>query len=1024
MRNRDVNHRSIHKKGLNYRNNRGRALACLAAVLIAALAADIPLTTLAATEYTYDEYRSGSVYTAPESEDAYTVIEISTEEGLWELASNCVYDAWSRDKYVKLTGDIALSDHMNICIPSFGGIFDGGGFRITNLYLDEAGSSVGLFRYIQESGIVRNLNVEGKVVPLGSQDQVGGIAGVNFGQIINVSFSGQVSGDSEVGGIAGVNGKNGQIRRCSAGAAVIGNHSTGGIAGNNHGVLNNCSNTGDINTQSTEVSYDLEDITMENFEDINSTSNVSAHTDTGGVAGISDGKIYFCTNEGTVGYSHVGYNIGGIAGRLHQGYIQNCTNSGQVYGRKDVAGIAGQMEPFLQVEYLEDTVGKISTQTDVFLNMLEKSQRDLSNYVDNAADMSRNLTNSLRNATDSGSDALNSTNDALYLYNQELGNIADSGKEMIDSVRNPSGDSESGSDITIGDTDIKLPDVDSEAYKAALGKFGEDVANSAGNAVEQAGELSGDVKDSLSSMNSNMGSAQDYLDDLINTLDNANTTVNSDVSALVNQAKYLRSLIGDLRTDLFEYEGFSVEDTSDEEASTQSQEAGYDPELGEVLYDTSSFQQGKITLCVNKGEVEADTNVGGIVGQVATEYDMDPEEDVTLTGEESFNIEQTIKAVIRDSKNYADITAKKDFVGGIVGKADFGAAISCESYGDVESTSGNYVGGIAGSSSYSVRSCYSMGMLTGKSYVGGVTGIGCDIFYSYAYNDFDTSGEYVGSIAGQVKDEGTLYGNYYVEGRPGGVDGIGYEMGAVPMPYEEFSSIENIPEDFRVFTVVFKADDEVLGEIEASYGSRIDISDLPDIPEKEGYYGVWPEEELAHVTGHMVVEAEYDKWITALKSADTDENGRARLLVEGEFLPEYRLKAEISEEIGGDISFDIVDAETGESVYSEPVEVRILCEEPDEMESYIKNGDGTYTKAEASVMGSYLVFEMDRPGTFRLAREVNYGLIIKAVAAVCVIAFAVLLLLILKRVKKRRAKRNERKVIEQAEVITDDAEQD
>lgn len=1004
-----------------------RALICITVALSTALTVGSPLTTLAAaTEYTYDDYRSGSGYTALENEDEYTVIEISGENELRELADNCVYDAWSRDKYVKLTGDIALLDDSNISIPSFGGIFDGNGFRITNLYIDDTGSAVGLFRYVQESGIIRNLNVEGSVTPGGSQDQVGGIVGANFGQIINVSFSGQVSGDSEVGGIAGVNGKSGQIRRCASGAAVVGNHSTGGIVGNNHGILNNCSNTGDINIHSTEVSYDLEDITMENFEDINSTSNVSAHTDTGGVAGISDGKIYFCTNEGTVGYSHVGYNVGGIVGRLHQGYIQNCTNSGQVYGRKDVAGIAGQMEPFLQVEYMEDTIGKIGTQTDVFLNMLEKSQRDLSNYVDNAADLSRNLTDSLKGATDSGSDALSSTNDALYLYNQELGNIADSGKEMIDSIKDTSNTSESGDNITIGDVTVDIPtDVskDSEAYKAALNKFGTDVADSASNAANQAGELSGDVKDSLGNMNSSMSSAENYLDELINTLDNGNNTMSNDVSALVNQAKYLRSLIGDLRTDLFEYEGFSFEDASDEEASNQSQEAGYDPSLGEIMYDTSSFQQGKITLCANKGNVEADTNVGGIVGQVATEYDMDPEDDVTLTGEESFNIEQTVKAVIRDSKNYADITAKKDFVGGIVGKADFGAAISCESYGDIESTGGNYVGGIAGSANYSVRSCYSMGTLTGKSYVGGVTGIGCDIFYSYAYNDFDTSGEYVGSIAGQVRDEGTLYGNYYVEGKPGGVDGIGYEGGAAPISYEEFSSIENIPESFRVFTVVFKADDEVLGELEASYGSSIDASDLPDIPEKEGYYGVWPEDGLEFVTGNMVLEVEYDKWVTALKSEDMDESGRAKLLVEGSFLPEYSLKAEIGEDIGSDISFDIVDDETGESVYTDPVEVRVLCDEPDKMESLIKNGDGTYTKAETSVMGSYLVFRMDRPGTFKLVRVVNYDLIIKAAVAVCVIVLVVVILLVRKRVKKRRAKKNEQKEIEQAEVVSDDAEQ-
>lgn len=104
---------------------------------------------------------------------------------------------------------------------------------------------------------------------------------------------------------------------------------------------------------------------------------------------------------------------------------------------------------------------------------------------------------------------------------------------------------------------------------------------------------------------------------------------------------------------------------------------------------------------------------------------------------------------IRDSRNLGDVTGKKDYVGGVVGKAEYGAVISCESYAPVESTGGSYVGGIAGSASYAIRSCYSMGRITGKNNIGGIAGEGCDIFYSYAYNDLDMSGEGQGSIAGK-----------------------------------------------------------------------------------------------------------------------------------------------------------------------------------------------------------------------------------------------------------------------------------
>lgn len=46
-------------------------------------------------------------------------------------------------------------------------------------------------------------------------------------------------------------------------------------------------------------------------------------------------------NRGTVGYQHMGYNVGGIAGS-QTGYIEGCVNYGTVYARKEGGGIVGQ----------------------------------------------------------------------------------------------------------------------------------------------------------------------------------------------------------------------------------------------------------------------------------------------------------------------------------------------------------------------------------------------------------------------------------------------------------------------------------------------------------------------------------------------------------------------------------------------------------------------------------------------------------------------------------------------------------
>ena len=727
------------------------------------LAAEPPLSVLAGNgqnSSTYEEYRSGANWEkeALSGEASYITVTVETEQDLIELAENCRLDVWSADKLVQLNADIVLQEHQDLYIPSFGGIFEGNGHKISNLYIEKEGSALGFFRYIREGGTVRNLTVEGKVLPEGTQDQAGGIAGVNYGKIYRCSFWGQVSGDTQVGGIAGVNSENGEIRQCQSTAIVLGNHSVGGICGENHGILNNCTNTGEINTFSTEVTYDLEDITMENLEDINSASNLSAHTDTGGIAGISDGKIYYCTNRGNVGYQHVGYNIGGIVGRLHQGYLQNCTNMGRIRGRKDVAGIAGQMEPFLQIQYLNDKLQELDRETDRFLDLVDAAHQDVSAYGTQASQLSKELTANLRGISGSAGNLTGTVNDLWYIYNQELTGIGNDLKTMNEELDHQKGqDQENGDihDMTVSGGDqhkawtIPAPD-DLESYRAAVRKFGNSAAGHLTNMTGATEDRTGGISDNLKNMNDAMEAAGKNLELLTDILQEGTERTGDHVDALVEQAKVLRRLFSEIRDDLFCYEGITVADTSDEKASSSPETPGADPAEGntEIIYDTTSFQQGKVTQCLNQGLIEADANVGGVVGQIATEFDFDPEDDITLTGAESFDIEQTVKAVVRDSRNLGEIVGKKDFAGGIVGKADFGAVISCESYGAVSSTGGSNVGGIAGASSYAVRSCYSMGQVSGKNNVGGIVGKGCDIFYSYAYNTLEATGEGAGAIAG------------------------------------------------------------------------------------------------------------------------------------------------------------------------------------------------------------------------------------------------------------------------------------
>lgn len=140
-----------------------------------------PIQALAEGDITFGQYQSGEMAELPAGESAYTVISVSTEEELAQLAENCQLDAWSRDKCIRLENDISLEEYTDLMIPSFGGIFDGGGHRISNLELIQAGSAQGLFRYVQETGRVQNLEVSGRVFPEGTRSQVGILAGVNYG---------------------------------------------------------------------------------------------------------------------------------------------------------------------------------------------------------------------------------------------------------------------------------------------------------------------------------------------------------------------------------------------------------------------------------------------------------------------------------------------------------------------------------------------------------------------------------------------------------------------------------------------------------------------------------------------------------------------------------------------------------------------------------------------------------------------------------------------------------------------------
>ena len=357
-------------------------------------------------------------------------ITISNTDDFIRFAKNCTLDSWSQGKTVNLTCDIDMSDAEFSPVPTFGGTFNGNGHTISGVFISKSGSDLGLFRYIQQSGSVTNLNVRASVIPGGSKGHIGGIAGENAGSIELCDFSGTVKGENVIGGIAGNNTNSGKIVSCTVSGSVIGENSTGGIAGKNDGLISNCVNHAEVNTIYEEKANALSDIdtdagafieTYKADREKNEEDSVLGHTDTGGIAGYTTGIVQGCSNEAMVGYQHIGYNVGGIAGR-QSGYILGCENSGLIQGRKDVGGIAGQAEPYTilsatsegvlrdvrqEIDRLRSMVDNLITENETMSDRVGKDLSKISEYTQEAQKQAEILVNESTDFIDGNLDEIN-----------------------------------------------------------------------------------------------------------------------------------------------------------------------------------------------------------------------------------------------------------------------------------------------------------------------------------------------------------------------------------------------------------------------------------------------------------------------------------------------------------------------------------------------------------------------------------------------------------------------------------------
>lgn len=862
---------------------------------------------------------------AAAEEPGVSRLRIFTVGHFLSFAQKCRLDSNSRNLEVFLEADLDLTGAEFEGIPIFCGTFEGNGHTVSGLSLTGDGSAQGLFRHLTETAVVRNLKVEGELTPGGSRGLIGGIAGTNAGTISGCVFTGSITGGDNVGGIAGVNGLTGIVEDCRASGSICGNHFIGGIAGKNSGVIRRCVNAASINTTSQENTVSLSDITIENLTTSESADTV---TDAGGIAGKSDGVIRDCSNRGNVGYQHMGYNIGGIAG-TQTGYITGCENRGRILGRKEVGGIAGQMEPTALIEYEQDALQILQGQLSAMSGTVSRTAAN----VQSSADALYNQVGALEGHVQSARDAVSL---------------------LIPDPESPS-----------------LPD--------------EDTLQAAKNG------LSG----SLSGMNGTLQGMKDTTQSAMGTLSNNLHTLQSQVSAM-------SATLGSVS----ETVGGSITDVSDA--------------------DTPADLNGKVEACRNLGQVQGDRNVGGIVGAIAPENDLDIRDDWDIQGSSSLNFESVLRAVVLDCENAAQVTARKECAGGIVGLQTLGLVKNARSTGDLDAENAEYVGGITGRSMGYIRQSGARCVLSGKRYVGGIAGSACIATDCRSMVKLEGS-ERLGAVLGWQEDcrngeeeeSIPVSGNYYLSVRAdyGGIDGVSYDGFAQPLTEEAFFALEDLPELFRQVTVTFLFDGGTERRVTVPSGSSLRSDQIPAIPEKQGFVGVWKglkEAELSNLVFNLSFETSYTACSTAIATARTRENGMPLLLVQGRFPQGASVTAEPSGQTPGtepgqtllevwDITLPTASTVTAARL--------ALPENTGDGELTVLVGkDGVWRQAQSTQDGSYLVFpaeEGDDALALVLTRPNRQPLMAAGVGAAAAAALLAFLLLRRRRKASRPAEKPE-----------------
>lgn len=909
----------------------------------------------------------------------------------------------------------------------------------------------GLVGQNKETGLLKKCSNKAKIF---STKYNGGIVGVNFGVVSECKNYGAVNiteneSSENTGGIVGKNV--GSIDNCENKSNVGYNHTgynVGGISGLNDGVIISCDNYGIIKGRKDiggiagqfEPSVDLQhgnnpidnlnsaldgmsrnanalnnelknssDASLDELQSINDSIDAIEDVVHGAVDVETDSYNKF-SDELSIYTTSINSSVDELIdqyGYFNDAFLSNMETIDRklLYLRADVENIYFHTDANIKkaISYIDDTDKVIKENREIINNEM----KNIAGYMDQYEDLMANISkiagddkeypNTIDKILAIGDEIAKHDNtdisNSLLAITDAISAVGDSTSNLHKNLKNLYDKQSDQMDTQVNNIDDDLNQIDyaTDQIRIAYSAFSANAQIEADNINDRMLDSENLIKNYTQSVSNNLDKNSDSvdvqmkiinkrLDDLNATLDTSNDNVHAYLKNISYNFDVLRTSVSDMLSppkkefkdisDMIEYEG----------------------------------DAGRIVLCSNNNKIFGDANIGGIAGIVAAEFGLDPEEDMDSIDSDIFVVDTTafVKATIRGCENKADIIVKNNYAGGIVGRADVGAVLDCINLSNISCDGANFVGGIAGSSKALITMCYSLSDIEANANVGGIAGEANDISKCLSMTRVISDGEKLGSIAGTVVGE--CSDNYFVDEGVAGVDSANYIFKAEPLSYEEMISMENAPNEFKQFEIVFKVDSKVLKILKVEYNDYIEDNMIPAIPVKEGYYAVWEDIERK-IYRNQEINAVYEKYIASISSNEDIPS----VLLEGDFTDKCQVSVEKMDLENSTMqlpknymfiaAYEISFTKNGKIV-EENQDISISAKDADKIKNvYVMNEKGEIIKPE--VRDSYVKINASNNGKYMIIEKIDYvAIFIKYL--LIVLAVLMILRIIKKKIKNRK----------------------